>query len=896
MTRHGAEHRDGPVSTGDAAALVVPLDGSGHRSDAVGGKAASLDALIRRRFAVPAAIAVTTAAYRRFIAESSELRQWLMALQRTALPTPAHADRVRAETDERFLAAPLPPGLQALLASHLFLIAPDGELVAVRSSATAEDLEDTSFAGQHVTVLNVADVDGVADALRLVWASLWHPGPRAYRQRMATPETNLAMGAIVQRMVPADQSGVCFTADPTRPEVLRVEAVPGLGDELVSGRATPEVHQLVRPSLRPVDGTPEDPVIREVARMALLVEEEMGGRAQDIEWSVTGQRVWLLQSRPITTTAPRAAADGFDTSNRAGHQYAPSGVAEMLPGVLSPLLWTINGPMIEEAFRHLFARLGVIPEDLAEDPFAVLARIQGQAALDLTLVKAVARRLGASTGDEIERQYLGQVLSPNDDDVQVPVAHRIRNGTAAVRALRLRRAAEREAEEFEHAVHEVLQLETDHHELRSSELLAYRARVRDLAAAGVAAEVAVAVAAVASYRALEVALSRWVGNDAPRWAQKLTRGTATGSRDAGGCADALWTWLEEASDGGVLRDIILNSRPHDAELRLRATGPSGAALADRLLSEFDRLGSAAVYAGPLWREQPDYLWQILIQGLRSRVDLADSAPHPSADEDVAASFSELEHDLTSTRRWKITRVLTGQVIDVRMRVLRNLMENARRLLARRESVKAALLALGGEERRAMLVLADRLVRRGALASSDELALLADWEVDALVHGDEPVLPEDIRQRAEAFHQLELAAPLAPLVDHRGHAALTSTASGAISGWAASPGVHRGRVRIVRTLADSAGLRSGEVLVAPSTDPSWTPLFLVAGAVVVERGGPLSHAAIVARELGVPAVLNAVGATHELADGDEVEVDGNDGTVTILRADAEFAEPTHEVLT
>lgn len=898
ITTHGATPlRRDRWSTGPAATrLVVPLDGSGHGADVIGGKAASLDSLVRRRFAVPAAVAVTTAAYREFITESNDLRQWLEALQRTPLPSPVDAERVGAEIDEQFLSAPLARALLALLASHLCLVAPDGELVAVRSSATAEDLDGTSFAGQHVTVLDVADVEGVADALRLVWASLWHPGARAYRQRMGIPEDDLAMGAIIQRMVPAEYSGVCFTADPIRPDVVRVEVVPGLGDALVSGRATPQIHQLVRPSLRPVDGTPEDAVIREVARTALLLEEELGGRAQDVEWSVVGDRVWVLQSRPITTIAPSAPGDGFDTANRAGHEYAPSGVAEMLPGVLSPLLWTINGPMVEEGFRHLFARLGVFPDDLAEGSFAVVARIQGQAALDLTLIKAVARRLGASAGAEIERQYLGQVVSTDDAEVHVGVGHRIRNGAAAVRALRLRRGAEREAEEFEDAVGEVLRLGTDHHELRSSELLAYRARVRDLAGAGVAAEVAVAVAAVASYRALEVALARWVGDHAPRWAQILTRNTATASRDASGFADALWTWLEDSPDGEILRDTLLRSRPHDAELRLRATGPRGAALADRLLRAFDDLGSAAVYGGPLWTEQPDYLWQIVLQGLRSRAQLAGSEPRQSADADAAASFSLLESELTSTRRWKISRVLTGQVIDVRMRVLRNLMENSRRLLARRESVKAALLALGGEERRVTIVLADRLVRRGVLASADEMTLLADWDVEALVHGDAPLLPDDLRQRAEAFHQLELADPLAPLVDDRGHALLANSRSDIITAWAASPGIHRGPARIVLTLADSAALQVGDVLVAPSTDPSWTPLFLIAGAVVVERGGPLSHAAIVARELGIPAVLNAVGATHQLADGVEVEVDGDAGRVTVRQGRAEAVERAQEVLT
>jgi pyruvate,water dikinase len=110
---------------------------------------------------------------------------------------------------------------------------------------------------------------------------------------------------------------------------------------------------------------------------------------------------------------------------------------------------------------------------------------------------------------------------------------------------------------------------------------------------------------------------------------------------------------------------------------------------------------------------------------------------------------------------------------------------------------------------------------------------------------------------------------------------TFAASDRIEGWAASPGKHRGRVRIVKDLSHTSDLRSGDVLVTSATDPSWTPLFMIAGAIVVERGGPLSHAAIVSRELGVPAVLNAIGATITLREGAWVEVDGSAGTVVVL---------------
>lgn len=877
-----------------AARLVVPLDGTGHRLGLVGGKAASLDALVRHGFHVPPAFAVTTAAYRRFVSSSPGLDAWLEELPRRSPPPPELAAEGTKDVERRFVEAPVPTDLVAAITAHLTRIAPGGEPVAVRSSATTEDLEATSFAGQHLTVLSVEDLDDVLDALRRVWGSLWHPAPRVYRHRMGVREDDLAMAAVVQRMVPAERSGVCFTIDPIRPGTLRLEVVDGLGEALVSGRVTPDVHRLLLPSLRPVGAGPLDPMLREVARAALRIEEETGGRPQDVEWSIVGGEVWLLQSRPVTRGPATSTGDGFDTPNRPGDLYAPAGVSEMLPGVLAPLLWTINGPMLEEGFRRLFARLGVMPDDVTAEPFAVLARIQGQAALDLTKIKAAARRMAGGTGAEVERQYLGQVVTEADDPARPGLPQRARNLAASARALRLRRAAQREAETFERAVDQVLSLRTDLHELRSSELLAYRARVRDLAASGLAAEVAVAVAAVASYRALEVALERWVGDKAPRWAQRLTRDASGGSRGACACAAALWTVFQNVANSDALEAAIAEATPADAEARLRAVGPVGEALVGGLWDALGRVGSAGVYAGPTWDEQPGYVWQTILGCLRARIERGRRDPLEQARTGAADALALLERRLTSTRRWRLTRLLTGQIVDVRLRMLRNLVENARALLSRRESAKSAVLALGGEERRAVRVLSDRLVRRGVLRSPDDVDLLADWELDATVGGEPPVSRDELERRAEAVRAFRDAPPLGALVDHRGRPATAIAETEGVTGWGASPGVHRGPVRVVRDATVAADLSPGDVLVAPSTDPSWTPLFLVAGAVVVERGGPLSHAAIVARELGLPAVLNATGATHKLADGLVVEVDGDEGIVTVLERGATLAADDVEV--
>lgn len=151
-------------------------------------------------------------------------------------------------------------------------------------------------------------------------------------------------------------------------------------------------------------------------------------------------------------------------------------------------------------------------------------------------------------------------------------------------------------------------------------------------------------------------------------------------------------------------------------------------------------------------------------------------------------------------------------------------------------------------------------------------------------GDEPVSHEELRRRHEAHRQAVLGDALPQTFEgHPGALEYIPVEGDRIEGWAASPGVARGRVRVLSSLADGAKLEPGDILVARSTDPSWTPLFLIAGGIILEEGGPLSHAAIVAREFGLPAVLNVTGAMRHLAEGSEVEVDGTAGVV--IRIDA-----------
>ncbi|MGY1726329.1 PEP/pyruvate-binding domain-containing protein [Geodermatophilus sp. SYSU D01062] len=787
------------TATGRAPAATAVLRltaGTPAPPGQLGGKGASLDRLVQRGTPVPPTAVVTADAYRT-VAADPRLAAFLDTL-RSGPPVPAD------EVDAAFRAVPVPPALaRAVVAAAREVAA--GRPLAVRSSATVEDMAAASFAGQYRSSLDV-DPEAVLDAVRLTWASLWHPAPVAYRRAWGIPDEDVAMPAVLMRMVPARSAGVVFTVDPGgAADRVRVEAVQGLGEALVSGARTPEVFLLPRGG----DPDPGLPVaVREAAALALRVERDEG-RPQDVEWAWDGTRTWVVQARPITT-GPARTDDGCDTPPD-DDELTTEGIGETLPGLLPPLVWDVASFLVEEALREVLGRLWGLPADRT-GPHELVRRVRGRAALDLDLMRAAARAVPGGSEAELERQYLGAPVSGAPEGRRAPWW---RTARLQLRAGTARRRAAVEAGVVLGAAEEALADPPALEDLDDGALLAYRRRLVDLGARATTVELAVASAAVAAYGELEARLAGHLGEQAAAaWAQRVTAGGAT-RRDRSPAA------------------------------------------------------SRSVFAGPTWAETGQ---------------AAAPAP-PSRREEHDAARAELEEELRSRPRWRRVRVLTGQLVDVRMHVLRREVGDATAGLARREAVKAAVLAVGGEVRRVHLEAGRRLAAAGALARPEDVDLLRDRELGPALDGAPPP-PAELARRRRWLDQR--AADPSPPLRWTGVPAPAPAAvprGDRLCGWAAGPGRHTGRARVL-TEPRPELLAEGEVLVAAATDAGWSPVFLRAGAIVVERGGPLSHAAIVARELGLPAVLNLPGAAAVL-DGRTVTVDGDTGTV-LLHPDGEPA--------
>jgi pyruvate,water dikinase len=728
-------------------------------------------------------------------------------------------------------------------------------------------MDDRSFAGQYRTYLDVDSVASTFDAIRRCWASLWFPGARSYRRRVGIADEDQAMAVIIQRQVPAQWSGVIFTRDPQGDgSTLRVESVAGMGEQLVSGRVTPADFVIDRVSLGVIAGHHRPPpFLEDIARLGLRIERRMG-EPQDVEWSVESGRLWVLQSRPITVGAPLAADDdGFDTPASPDDAYTPEGIGEMLPGVIPPLVWSINHPMLDAAFRSLLGELG---SSVTMRSRPVVGRFAGRAAVNLSVLRDAADAMPASSAADVDGAYLGPNAAPSEPEP----SGRTRVGLGAlIRNWKQQRRVDRDVQVLCTAVSCLPVIEPDPADLGLDQLLGYRRELRDLAWRGTAAELAASAAAASMYRTLELLLCRWLGDEDGRsTAQLVTSGTLQHAMVGPSRVARLRDVIDDAATP-ALRRVLDEGGVTDVKRRLIAAG--GLELVAALEEEAQAFGSIAVYGGPTFAEAPERLWDLV----RTAAS-APSAQTARSDTSVVKSIDAIG----TTRKWRTMRVLSGQIVDLRRRLLLRLTSDVVRFLTLREQAKGALLALGGMERRVIMEGAQRLVRSGHLAAVGDVELFSDGEFEEMLRGGEVVTRVELRRRDAARIQAQAGCPLpATFVGDPGTVPSAGSGVAVLEGWAASAGVVRGAVRRVNGLEDGDALEPGEVLVANSTDASWTPLFLRAGALVLERGGPLSHAAIVARELGVPAVLNVPDATRLLGDGVLVEVDGTRGVVRLV---------------
>ncbi|MDZ8183999.1 MAG: glycerol-3-phosphate acyltransferase [Nostoc sp. ChiSLP02] len=693
--------------------------------------------------------------------------------------------------------------------------------LVVRSSAIGEDSENASAAGQYKTVLNVTSPQALQEAIAEVKASYNHPSAVQYRRDRGLNET--AMAVLIQQQVQSVFSGVAFSRDPItqQGDAIIIEALPGSPTQVVSGKVTPEqyrafVFEAENSSSVQLEGEGRVPqaLIKQVAYLAYRLEKRFNGVPQDIEWSYDGQTLWVLQSRPITTLLPI---------------WTRKIAAEVIPGVIHPLTWSINRPLTCGVWGEIFTL--VLGERASGLDFTETATLHySRAYFNASLLGDIFIRMGLPP-ESLEFLTRGAKISkPSWKSTW-------ENFPGLWKLLKRELSLEKDFKEdyYKRFIPTLSQLtQEDVNNLEPPQLLA---RIDSILES----------VHQATYYSILAPLSAALRQAIFRVKDKQIDRSVTPE------VAALRSLAAIAADA---KEILGESQPQQVFEQLKQTLQG-----NKILQEFDELLQDYGYLSevgtdisvPTWRENPQFIKQMFVQLIQG-----NEPPAGTKDGNNGIFFRTRKRGFVQRR------------VDIKGRVT---------------EVYSRLLA---ELRWSFVALEKIWLNSGLLRQTDDIFLLDFDEVRRLVGGGDSSFIEQLAKLVE-FRRSQFVQdseiPEVPFVVY-GNTPPHPLAPSALysdqilQGIGASHGQAEGRVKVLRNLQDVPEIDRDTILVVPYTDSGWAPLLLRAGGLIAEAGGRLSHGAIVAREYGIPAIMDVRGATWLLQDGQRVRIDGTRGIVEL----------------
>lgn len=889
-----------PESTDKAAAWTLPLTAITLTLANAGGKGANLSAMVRAGLPAPEGFVVTTDAYHAFVTANALAplieRRWLESASGGATAFEAASTAIRAA----FAEAPLPSTLATAIMTAYAELGGDAA-VAVRSSATAEDLPDASFAGQQDTYLNVTGADALLDAVKRCWGSLWTARAMAYRARQGIAPDQVSLAVVVQIMIPATAAGVMFTVNPVTGahDEMVINAAWGLGEALVSGRVTPDTLTVDKATGRikhadigakmvmtlatdlgttevAVDESRRRALAIQPAQVVRLVElghtlEALFGGAQDVEWAVAADAVVLLQSRPVTSIAAPVGPPGDDAwPELAGLPAQPfdfwtqQDLGERWPDPVTPLTWSISEPMTQQSMDRMVAGLNAPYAGKIRwckrafghvylNEGALLYAYTDGFGMPLHMIEGGLTHPGARP-QNADGWKPGKVLR------HLPWYWHVATGWE-------RNVARFEAEfsTIDRWVDEFLA--RDLSSLSDAVLLQ---EARDVWFARIIDYI--------GYHSNATSLSMAALNQMEKFLDKHLGDASLAQMLAGGLSSVIAAemapelWSMAATLQALHLDDIVTTQPAADALAVLHTDPTAAPFRVQFDHFLQRHGHRCMVEAellfPRWREAPEQVIEALAGYLRfdaSQVQRGAEAMHRR---EVATV--EVESRLNRFQRASFHRLLA------RLHRFARLRDNGQNYVVK------LLLPM----RHLYAVLGERWAARGWIVTADDIFFLVAEELTAVTAAGDPARAAlDLRQivaARRAAYTYWFTQPTPDALDAMG-APVHSAAQNEhlLIGMAASPGQVIGRARVVFSPAEAAALEAGDILVTRATDPGWTPVFSIIGGAVLEIGGALSHGAIVAREFGLPAVVNVPQATQRIRNGQMIQVDGGSGEVLLL---------------
>ena len=708
-----------------------------------------------------------------------------------------------------------------------------------RSSAPGEDSEAAAAAGIYESIGNLTDRESLAAAILQCQQSYNHPTALQYRRDRQ--QTDAAMAVLVQRQIRGVYSGVAFSRDPVDPlsEAVAIEALPGGADRVVSGRETPRQYRV---SFAPDGSTdisgPDDipaSLLTQVACIARELEGRYHGIPQDVEWTFDGDQLWLLQARPIGTLRPI---------------WTRKIAAEVIPGFIRPLTWSLNRPLTCGVWGDIF-QLVLGPARSADLDFNATATLHySRAYFNATLLGQIFRRMGLPP-ESLEFLTRGASFS------KPPLASTLRNLPGLLRLLGRELSLARDFNRDDRLLFQPLlqrlgdrppnpENPRDPREILT-EIALLRERLQQ-----------------ATYYNILAPLSFALRQALLKPSDRELDFTV---------APEVMALQELAAIAVEARNLLPHNRPDLDLCHCPSLFATIAEIADgeSILEQFEawlaRYGylseTATDIAVPRWLEHPG----------PARELFANYFCDPARDSSIKTPPPQPARD--RQRSWQ------GRCVQNRLALKARAAEVYNRLLA--------------HLRWQLVALAQDWCAEGLLSEPEDLFFLEWEEVCRLAGAGEPAAQLDLQkqlqerlQRRRSRYQEDRAIARVPAVlygDSPDAATALNLATPqpqrSLQGIPASPGEVVGVVRVLQSLQGGADLQAGTILVVPYTDAGWAPLLARSSGIVAEVGGRLSHGAIVAREYGIPAVMDVTAATQLLCDGQTVRLDGRRGLIEIL---------------
>ena len=821
-----------------------------------GGKGAHLGELSRiEGVRVPPGFCITTDAFRRILAEAPAIDDHIDRLSRLK---PDDQEAIRALSGEIRRTVEMiatPEDLAAAIGHSLARLGSD-LACAVRSSATAEDLPTTSFAGQHDTYLNVVGLAAILRHVSRCWASLFSERALTYRLRNGVNNQKVHMAVVVQQMVSPLAAGVLFTADPVtgNRKVVAVEAIVGLGEPLVSGLTNADVYKVedgkvVDKTIRHEQPALTDAQLLRLTELGRRIEEHFD-RPQDIEWCLADDDFHIVQSRPITTLFPIP-----ETTDGANHVYVSVGHQQMMTDPMKPLglsLWNLTTP------RPMSVAGGRLFVDVTQALCSPATR-----AVVLTQLGRSDPLIGDALQTIVDR---GDFIPSLPDDGRAPTP-------AAVPAAAIEPNSAIVDELIEHAQESITALKreirtksgtalldfilTDLQELKR---ILFDPRSHQVVMAGIEAT-----------WWLNEKLQEWLGEK--NAADTLTQSVPNNITSEMGLA------LLDVAD--VIRphpDVVafLERVDDDQFLDQLPEFAGGREARDAIRAWLEKYGMRCVgeidITRPRWSERPRTLLPVILGNIKNVEPGAGKRRFERGREEAWQKEQELLARLRALPDGERKADETKRMVD-----------RVRTFVGYREYPKYGMVSRYFIYKQALLDEAERLVRAQVLREKEDIFYLTFHELQDVVRTN-VVDAQLIRERKNAFESYHaLTAPRVLTSDGEmlsGQYRRHHFASGALVGLPVSAGIVEGRARVILDMTD-AELEPGDILVTTYTDPSWTPLFVAIKGVVTEVGGLMTHGAVIAREYGVPAVVGVERATQLIHDGQRIRINGTDGYVEML---------------